>query len=184
MWERVLRVVRTGQMPPAALPQPDADTRAAFGEGLELALDRAAQQNPNPGVTMPHRLNRVEYSNVIRDLLALDTKPGNELPVDDSGNGFDNQADLLSMSPSLLERYMSLARRISRTAVGDLEFEPTEVEYGEEGRGDRKDPDSRLLPFGSRGGLAFEHYFPLDAEYDIRVKATGAPGPLEVRIPV
>lgn len=184
MWERVLRVVRTNQMPPAGLPQPEPDARKTFAAGLEEALERAALADPNPGVTMPHRLNRVEYSNAIRDLLALDTKPGEELPVDDSGNGFDNQADLLSMSPSLLERYMSLSRRISRTAVGDLEVEAAEVEYGEEGRGDHKDPDTRMLPFGARGGLAFEHYFPLDAEYEIRVKVTGGNDPLTLRLPV
>jgi mono/diheme cytochrome c family protein len=184
IWERVLRQVRTGQMPPAGLPRPTDADLVAFTASLESALDQAVVEQPNPGVTMPHRLNRIEYSNVIRDLLALDTKPGDDLPIDDSGNGFDNQANLLSMSPSLLERYMSLARSISRTAVGDVNMQPGEAEYGYQGRGDRQQPDPLSLPFGSRGGVAFEHYFPLDADYDIRVNVSGDGDPIEMRISV
>jgi hypothetical protein len=172
-WERVLRQVSTGQMPPAGMPGPDDAARAAFSDNLEAALDQAARANPNPGVTAPHRLNRVEYSNAIRDLLAVDTKPGEALPVDDSGNGFDNQADLLSMSPSLLERYMSLARIVSSTAVGDLKAKPIEVQYGNESRAERRDPNPLLVPFGARRGTVFEHYFPLDAEYELRFDVTG-----------
>lgn len=183
-WERVLRQVSSGQMPPAGLPGPDDTARAAFADNLEAALDQAAKADPNPGVTAPHRLNRVEYSNAIRDLLAVDTKPGEALPVDDSGNGFDNQADLLSMSPALLERYMSLARSISTTAIGDLKAKPVEIEYGSDGRGDRKDPNPLLVPFGARGGTVFEHYFPLDAEYELRFDVTGGADTQTLRIPV
>jgi hypothetical protein len=182
-WERVLRQVSTGQMPPAGMPSPDDAARTAFADNLEAALDQAARANPNPGVTAPHRLNRVEYSNAIRDLLAVDTKPGEALPVDDSGNGFDNQADLLSMSPALLERYMSLARTISSTAIGDLNARPIEVQYGSESRADRRDPNPLLVPFGSRGGAVFEHYFPLDAEYELRFDVTGNDAQI-LRIPV
>ena len=184
LWERVLHQVRSGQMPPVGMTRPDAPVRAIFVDSLEQALDQAALTDPNPGVTMPHRLNRVEYSNAIRDLLGLDAKAGQVLPVDDSGNGFDNQADLLSVSPSLLERYMSLARRISIAAVGDLDMKPVEVEYGYGGRGDRKDPDPLALPFGARGGVVFEHYFPLDADYDIRIGVSGDADSVEVRLPV
>lgn len=183
VWERVLRQVSTGQMPPAGMPSPAAAARAAFAENLEDALDQAARANPNPGVTAPHRLNRVEYSNAIRDLLAVDTKPGEALPVDDSGNGFDNQADLLSMSPALLERYMSLARSVSGTAIGDLKAKPIEVQYGSESRADRRDPNPLFVPFGSRGGTVFEHYFPLDAEYELRFDVTGNDVQI-LRIPV
>jgi hypothetical protein len=183
VWERVLRQVRTGQMPPAGMPAPNDAARTAFADNLEAALDQAARATPNPGVTAPHRLNRVEYSNAIRDLLAVDTKPGGALPIDDSGNGFDNQADLLSMSPTLLERYMSLARTISTTAIGDLNAKVIEAEYGFDGRGDRQDPNPLYVPFGSRGGTVFEHYFPLDAEYELRFEVTGN-DPQVLRVPV
>ena len=180
IWERVLRQVSAGQMPPAGLPRPDASTAKAFAKNLEDALDRAATAKANPGAPMPHRLNRTEYSNAVRDLLAVDTNPGAMLPVDDSGSGFDNMADLLSVSPMLLERYISVARTVSRLAVGDLAMEPGEQAYGSRGRGQNKEPDSDDLPFGSRGGIVFKHYFPLDAEYEVRIALAGtsddAPG--------
>src|SRR5262249_45445115 len=125
VWEKVLRKVRTGQMPPAGLPKPDAPEVAAFVNWLEGALDRAAAAHPDPGRPAVHRLNRAEYSNAIRDLLAVDTKPGLSLPVDDSGYGFDNIGDVLSLSPALLEKYMSAARRVSRLAVGDPTIKPS-----------------------------------------------------------
>ena len=112
-WEKVLRKVRTGEMPPPGLPRPQKFAAASFSTWLEQALDSSAAANPNPGRPAIHRLNRAEYSNVIRDLLALDIKPGNSLPVDDSGYGFDNIADVLTLSPALLERYMSVARQVS-----------------------------------------------------------------------
>ena len=108
--ERVLRKFRTGEMPPAGMPRPAAPVAAAFTKSLEESLDRAAAANPNPGRPAVHRLNRAEYSNAIRDVLALDIQPGSALPVDDSGYGFDNIGDVLSMSPALLEQYMSAAR--------------------------------------------------------------------------
>src|ERR1035441_5410234 len=112
--ERVLRKVRTGEMPPAGMPRPAAPVSASFTQSLEDALDRAAAANPNPGRPAVHRLNRVEYSNAIRDVLALDIQAGSSLPVDDSGYGFDNIGDVLSVSPALLEKYMSVARMVSR----------------------------------------------------------------------
>ena len=169
-WERVLRQVGSGQMPPAKLPRPDAATSSAFKRELTNALDRHAAANPNPGGTMPHRLNRAEYNNAVRDLLAVDTKPGELFPVDESGDGFDNIADLLSMSPALLERYISAARSISRLAVGDLNRKP-EAEVYKGGRGGKYLPDPDELPLGASGGMAFRHYFPLDAEYEIRIAA-------------
>ena len=189
VWERVLRQVGTGQMPPPALPRPDAATAKAFAKSLEDALDRAAAAKPNPGAPMPHRLNRAEYSNAIRDLLAIDTNPGAMLPVDDSGNGFDNMADLLSMSPVLLERYMSAAAAISRLAIGDLKMEPVEQQYGSRVRSQSKEPNSEDLPLGARGGVVLKHYFPLDAEYEFRIGLAGggddsAATPYKLRIPV
>ena len=192
VWERVLRKVRTGQMPPAGLPHPDAAVSASFTKGLESSLDQAAAANPNPGRPAVHRLNRAEYSNAIRDLLAVDIKPGSLLPIDDSGYGFDNIGDVLSISPVLLERYLSAARLISRLAVGDPTIKPSEDEYlarreppgaGSRSRNERVSDD---LPFDSRGGLSFQRYFPLDGEYTFRVKLNGNADqrPLEIRLPV
>ena len=188
IWERVLRQVRIGQMPPAGMPHPDDAARSAFAENLEAALDLAARADPNPGLTMPHRLNRVEYSNAVRDLLALDISPGDSLPVDDAGSGFDNQADLLAMSPSLIERYLSLARSVSVAAIGDLNAQPIEVEYhgfdSSADRPDRRDPSPLLVPFGAKRGMVAEHYFPLDAEYELRVLINVTKEVKSLRIPV
>ncbi len=173
VWEKVLRKVSTGQMPPPNMPRPDAKAVSQFVDWLEGALDHAARINPNPGRPAVHRLNRAEYSNAIRDLLAVDIKPGLSLPVDDSGYGFDNIGDVLSLSPALLEKYMSAARRVSRLAVGELTVKPVEERFrpasggGFRSRGERVSDD---LPFYSRGGLSFHYYFLLDAEYLIRVK--------------
>src|SRR5439155_15300359 len=188
-WERVLHKVRRGEMPPAGLPRPDASAAAKFTASLEAALNGAAAANPNPGRPAVHRLNRAEYSNAVRDLLAVDIQAGSMLPIDDSGYGFDNIADVLSISPALLERYLSAAALVSRLAVGDLGAQPTEERFAP-----LKDPPSQVaavsayrrsvirldrtspdLPFDSRGGVSFQHYFPVDAEYVIRITLpTGA----------
>jgi hypothetical protein len=184
--EKVARKVRTGEMPPAGLPRPDAATSSAFTGWLQQSLDQYAAAHPNPGRSVVHRLNRAEYSNAIRDLLALDTHPGDLLPVDDSGYGFDNIGDVLSVSPALLERYMSAARKVSRLAVGDPALKPTEEEFSARALGQRTNRNERIsddLPFDSRGGIAFRYYFPLDAEYNIRVKL-GGDTPYEIRLPV
>jgi mono/diheme cytochrome c family protein len=180
--EKVLRKVRTGEMPPAKMPRPTPDASAS----LEEALDRAAAAKPNPGRPAVHRLNRAEYSNAVRDLLAVDVKPGAMLPVDDSGYGFDNIGDVLTVSPLLLERYMSVSRLVSRLAVGDRAFKPIIEEYTAR-RGARNERVSDDLPFDSRGGISFQHYFPLDGEYDFRIKIPGGDiprPPIEVRLPV
>ena len=191
--EKVLRKVRTGEMPPAGMPRPAAPASAGFTKSLEEALDRAAAANPNPGRPAVHRLNRVEYSNAIRDALALDIQAGASLPVDDSGYGFDNIGDVLSVSPALLEKYMSVARMVSRLAVGDTNIKASVEELPERREGpsgggrERNERASDELPFDSRGGFALRYYFPLDAEYVIRVKlGQGAGGErrLEIRQPI
>ena len=189
--EKVLRKVRTGEMPPAGMPRPAAPASAAFTKSLEDALDRAAAANPNPGRPAVHRLNRVEYSNAIRDVLALDIQPGWSLPVDDSGYGFDNIGDVLSVSPALLEKYMSVARMVSRTAVGNTNIKPSveDLPSNRDGPGgggrDRNERASDDLPFDSRGGFALRYYFPVDAEYVIRVRLNGGGDRrLEIRQPV
>lgn len=196
-------------MPPPGLPRPDAATAAKFSSTVEQALDRTAAADPNPGRPAVHRLNRAEYSNAVRDLLAVDIQAGEMLPVDDSGYGFDNIADVLSMSPSLLERYLQAAKMVSRLAVGDIHMKPAEERFSplkdppsqvaavtayrrSVNRLDRVSPD---LPFDSRGGVSFQHYFPVDAEYLIRIlMPTGAASygegisgdlnRLELRLPV
>jgi hypothetical protein len=141
-----------------------------------------------------HRLNRAEYSNAVRDLLAIDIKPGSWLPVDDSGYGFDNIGAVLSTSPVLLERYMSAARRVSRLAVGDVSQKPYEEIYEaprDPFKGVRNEQLSDDLPFDSRAGLSVRHYFPADAEYVFKVRFRGVPSAVpgepdayEVRLPV
>jgi mono/diheme cytochrome c family protein len=172
VWEKVLRQVQAGDMPPArARVRPDPEAANRFASFLESTLDREAVARPNPGRVPAHRLNRAEYSNGIRDLLALDVKPGEWLPVDDSGYGFDNIAAVLTTSPALLERYMSAARRISRMAIGDLTLRPAEEIYeARDGGGNRNEQLNGDLPFASRGGMTVEHYFPVDAEYEFALR--------------
>jgi hypothetical protein len=169
VWEKVVRKLKSGAMPPAGRPRPERAVYDGFAARLETALDQNAALRPNPGRTGVHRLNRAEYANAIRDLLSLDTDVSALLPADDSAYGFDNNADMLTVSSGLLERYLSAATRISRLAVGDMTTKPT-VEFYDVSRyfvqDDRMNED---LPFGTRGGLAVRHYFPLDAEYSVRV---------------
>jgi len=205
IWEKVLRKVGANQMPPLNLPHPDDASRKAFTSYLQTELDRAAAAHPNPGHPTIHRLNRAEYSNAIRDLLALDIQPGSNLPPDDSGYGFDNIGDVLSLSPVLIEKYMSEGRAVARLAVGDTEIKPvidtfTPVkEVRSASRGGPKIPrNERIsddLPFDSAGGVAVRYTFPVDAEYLFKIKLpVAAPGfgetaapvgqTLELRIPV
>ena len=169
-WEKVIRKLRTRSMPPAERPRPDEATYEAFTDWLEDQVDSAAARNPNPGRRHAvHRLNRAEYANAIRDLLDLEIDAPTLLPPDDSGFGFDNIADVLSMSPMLTERYLGASRKISRLAVGDPSLQPTTdvYEVHKHLRQDRRVSDA--LPFGSRGGLAIQHYFPLDGDYTVRL---------------
>ncbi|HKB10229.1 MAG TPA: DUF1592 domain-containing protein, partial [Vicinamibacterales bacterium] len=197
VWEKVARKLRSGEMPPPSVrSRPDPKSAAALVAYLETTIDAAAARYPNPGRAPVHRLNRAEYSNAIRDLLAVDVKPGEWLPVDDSGYGFDNIAEVLSTSPALLERYMSAARKISRLAVGDLTTRPIEEIYAaprDPSKGSRNEQLNDDLPFDSRAGMTVSHYFPLDAEYVFKVRFLGvqqqggeetAIDPYQVRVPI
>ena len=176
--EKVLRKLRTDAMPPAGRRRPDLATRTAFVSRLETALDRAAAATPNPGRPAAlHRLNRAEYVNVVRDLLALDIDGGALLPPDTTGYGFDNNADVLSLSPSLLDRYLLAAEKISQLAVGNPQMRPDVVSYSLP-RELRQD-DARMsedLPFGSRGGTAVRHTFPVDGEYEVSLRMQRSAG--------
>ena len=120
VWEKAVRKLRSGAMPPPGMPRPDQATYDAFASYLETSLDRAAAASPNPGRTESfHRLNRTEYQTAIRHLLALEIDVASLLPADAADqHGFDNMAGVLSVSPVLLERYVSAARKVSRLAVG------------------------------------------------------------------
>ena len=209
VWEKVAQKLRSRTMPPSGRPRPDAATYDALADYLEASLDRAWAANPNPGRPAVQRLNRAEYVNAVRDLLALEVDGRALLPADESGYGFDNIGDVLSVSPGLLERYILAAAKISRRALGDPTLPAATAIY-------RTSPlmlqDGRVsddLPFGSRGGHTARHHFPLDAEYVLRVRlgrgrqgahalevrldrervatfaaGRGNRGPFEVRLPV
>ena len=192
VWEEVIRKLRSGAMPPPGRPRPDPTVVENVVAWLEAELDGAAALDPDPGRTdSVHRLNRAEYRNAIRDLLALDVDVTSLLPADSADeHGFDNIASMLSVSPTLLDRYLSAARRLSRLAVGLPPGAPTTEEYRV-----RLDQDEYLgedLPFGSRGGAAIRHRFPVDGEYVIDVQlyrqlfdvvvGLGSPHEVEIRV--
>ena len=162
--EKVVRKLRSGQMPPEGRPRPAPETIDAFATSLEAALDRAAAADPNPGRVASRRLNRLEYVNAVADLLALEIDGEALLPSDMAGFGFDNNADVLSITPSLMARYIAAATKISRTAVGSPDNRPVMQVYevGYEQRDVRRGED---MPFATHGGLAVRHTFPLDGEY-------------------
>ena len=168
-WEKVVRKLRGGMMPPQGMPRPDQAALESFASALETALDREATARPNPGRGSLHRLNRTEYANAIRDLLDLKIDATALLPADDESDGFDNIADVLKVSPSLLEQYLAASHQMSSLAVGDPMTAPISQVY-------RVPPDLAQddhiegLPLGTRGGLLIRHNFPLDAEYDFSVK--------------
>jgi hypothetical protein len=164
VWERVFRKLRAGLMPPSGAPRPDRAVLDTFRRTMEASVDRAALEKPNPGATSLHRLNRSEYANVIRDLIAVDVDASALLPPDDSSEGFDNIADVLGTSPALIERYIGAAAKISRLAVGDTDLGPVSTTY--KVRGDlSQDRHIEGLPVGTRGGILIRHTFPVDGEY-------------------
>jgi hypothetical protein len=168
-WEKVIRKVRVGAMPPLGMPRPDAASLGQFASFFETALDKAAREKPNPGRAGMHRLNRAEYANAIRDLLDVDVDTTALLPPDDESSGFDNIADVLRMSPSLMERYLSASWNISRLAVGNTSIAPATAVYRV--RPDlSQDQHIEGLPLGTRGGMLVQHNFPVDAEYVIKVR--------------
>src|SRR5438093_819789 len=167
-WEKVIRKLRSNAMPPPGAPKPDKEFYESFPAYLEATIDRNAKLNP--GRPAVHRLNRAEYSNAIRDLLAVEIPPETILPADDTGYGFDNIGDVLSVSPTLLEKYLAAARKISRLAIGDPKLSPTSTEYQIPADTVQTERENLDLPIGSRGGIAVRHHFPLDAEYVIKVR--------------
>ena len=179
LWEKVVRKLRAGTMPPPENPRPDQAGYAAVAGYLEAGLDEAAAIDPIPGdLPLFRRLTRTEYRNAIRDLLAIEDMPSELdyellLPADNASSGFDNIADLLFVSPVVMERYLAAARKISRLAVGDVRMpEMVNIHYLPEQLTQETRVDE--LSFGTRGGLAIRSYFPLDADYVIDVELARA----------
>jgi mono/diheme cytochrome c family protein len=170
IWEHAIRKLRTGMMPPAGKPRPRRAELDGFAAELAARLDGAAAQHPYAGTVSAHRLNRTEYANAVRDLLAFDVGATTLLPADDSAEGFDNIADVLSVSPTLVQSYVTAAMKISRWAIGDRTMLPTLVKYDVmAGLSQREHIEG--LPLGTRGGLFITHNFPLDAEYEFAIAA-------------
>jgi len=169
IWEKVVRKLRAGSMPPQGAQRPDKAALDGFASYLETSLDRAAEGKPNPGEATMHRLNRAEYANAIRDILGLEIDATAILPPDDESSGFDNIADVLRVSPALMERYLSASWNISRLAVGNTHVTPATATYRV--RPDlSQDQHIEGLPPGTRGGILVRHNFPVDGEYVIKVR--------------
>jgi mono/diheme cytochrome c family protein len=196
VWERVIRKLSTGAMPPPGRPRPDQESSDALSTWLASEIDRRALQTANPGRTDTfHRLNRAEYQNAVRDVLAVDVDATTLLPADDSAgskHAFDNTAEVLSVSPTLVERYMVAARKVARLAVGMAPNGPVVESYKTPRMLSQDERLSEDLPFGSRGGIAVRHVFPVDGEYVIKVglqknyqdyaRGMGSPQHLDVRV--
>jgi hypothetical protein len=175
LWEKVVRKVRTGMMPPAGEPRPAAAQSGAFATRIENELDRAAQAHPRPGTPSLRRLTRFEYANAVRDLLALDVNIATLLPPDNNSDGFDTNGDTLANSPALIEAYVAAASKLSRRAIGDRHASAVQVDYRPP-PGWSQDRHIDGLPLGTRGGFAIRHEFPLDGEYEFSIAiASGVP---------
>ncbi len=181
VWEQVIRKVRTGAMPPAGRPRPDKTLSDNLVEYLETELDKSAFARPNPGRAALPRLNRAEYRNAIRDVLALDIDAVSLLPNDIAGHGFDNNADALTLSPMLTERYLGAAAKISQLALARPKGVPLPETFFVPTDRNQNVRMSDDLPLGSRGGVALRYYFPADGEYlfELRPKEGGAGGGFE-----
>src|SRR5499427_4328219 len=179
-WEKVIRKLRTRAMPPPNAPHPNEQTYNALAGYLKASVDRDATSAPHPGkLALVHRLSRTEYQNAIRDLLAIDALPKEIdypllLPADNSASGFDNIADLLFMSPAIMERYLDAAEKISRLAVGDTHAPVIVNRYrlsAEQWQGTRVDE----LPWGTRGGMSARTTVPADGEYQFKIQLSAPP---------
>jgi hypothetical protein len=175
IWEKAVRKLRGSLMPPPGKPQPDAAARHQFISTMESFLDKAAVHNPNPGTVGLHRLNRTEYANAVEDLLGLKIDPASLLPRDDKSDGFDNAADVLKVSPSFLEQYLSAARQVSVQAMGNPAARTQSKIYpGPPEAGQYMHLEG--LPLGTRGGMLIEHDFPADGDYELTINGLAGAG--------
>jgi cytochrome c5 len=183
-WEKILRRVSLGEMPLRGAPRPPKEKLQEFTAWLAKSLDEQAAAHPNPGHATVRRMNRTEYSNAVRDLIGFDVDMSKDLPVDDTGYGFDNIADILTVSPTLMDRYINVAGKISRMATGQTsrkagttDFKLTkdlfENAFGVPAYNERASDD---LPLNSRGGGAIKFYAPYDADYTIQIYLNSGTG--------
>ena len=170
LFEKVTSKLRSGQMPPQGRPRPEPAAVDAFVTALEAELDRVGAAAPNPGRVASHRLNRTEYVNAVRDLLDLEIDGEALLPSDMAGFGFDNNADVLAMTPALMDRYITAATKVSRLAVGTLENRPAIQTYRLPNAARQEARMGEDLPFATHGGLAARHAFSLDGNYVFRIR--------------
>ncbi len=170
LFEKVASKLRSGQMPPPGRPRPEPAAVNTFVTALEAELDRVGATAPNPGRVAAHRLNRTEYVNAIRDLLALEVDGEALLPSDMAGFGFDNNAEVLAMTPALMDRYITAATKVSRLAVGTLENRPAIQTYRLPNAARQEARMGEDLPFATHGGLAARHIFALDGDYLFRIR--------------
>jgi len=173
-WEKAVRKVKTGMMPPSGYPRPPRERLDAFAAAMEARLDAAVDVKASLDTPALHRLNRNEYANAIRDLLTIEIDVAPLLPADGSSEGFDNIAEALSVSPALIQGYVSAAMKISRLAVGDRTMAPSQVVYSAP-PALSNERHIEGLPLGTRGGMLIQHTFPLDAEYEFTMGG-GGPG--------
>lgn len=175
-WEKVVRKLRAGLMPPAGMPRPSEADLETFRQWLQSKLDEASFNNPDPGRKATfHRLNRAEYKNAIRDLLALDIEADNFLPADDASYGFDNIGGILRIPQSLMERYLEASRTISRLAVGNPPPAPISQTFRTQ-QDEQQHARTIELPIGTRGGILVSHHFPVEADYDFSIQLSGMRG--------
>jgi mono/diheme cytochrome c family protein len=174
VWEKAVRKLRGGMMPPPGARQPDRAAVESFVGWLENSLDASAAANPNPGRVALHRLNRAEYANAIEDLFGMQIDVAALLPKDDQASGFDNVANVLKVSPSFLDQYVSAARAVTNQAIGSAQPKPNSSVY-RPGRGDQS-THIEGLPLGTRGGLLVEHMFPADGEYKFNINGLASGG--------
>ena len=170
LFEKVARKLRSGLMPPPGRPRPEPVAVDAFVTALEAELDRVAAAAPDPGRVVSHRLNRTEYVNAVRDLLDLEIDGEALLPSDMAGFGFDNNAEVLAMTPALMDRYITAATKVSRLAVGTLENRPAIRTYRLPNAARQQARMGEDLPFATHGGLAARHAFSLDGDYVFRIR--------------
>ena len=176
-WEKILRRLSLGEMPPKGMPRPPKEQITAFTSWLAQSLDANAAAHPDPGHATVRRMNRTEYANAVRDLLGINVDFSKDMPADDTGYGFDNIADVLTVSPTLMDRYINVAGKIARLATGEASQKPITVDYkitkdvfenafGVASYNERASDD---LPINSRGGGAFKYYAPYNATYMIEI---------------
>ena len=177
VWERALARVEAGTMPPTGMPRPDADTQRAATEWLRAALAKLdAEAAPDPGRVTARRLNRAEYNNTVRDVFHVSVRPADDFPVDDTGYGFDNIGDVLTISPVLMERYLKAARQVARAAIatGDRQVKATRVRYLAK-RARRETAQigtAKSLPYRPDGSMRTTHNFPATGTYRLRMDST------------